>query len=204
MMREVDPRNLAERENYKFLIGSVLPRPIALVSSLSDQGILNLAPFSFFNVVSSDPPRISLAIQRRAGERKDTARNILANKHFAVHMVSEEILHAVNQTAATLDYEDSELDLTNFSLVENTVIDVPGIKDAKIRYECVLDEALTFKNDEGALTTDLIIGEIVKFHIEDDLYENGRIDTLGLNPMSRLVGSDYGAIGEIRTIERPK
>lgn len=204
MMREIDPRNLAERENYKFLIGSVLPRPIAFVSSQSERGILNLAPFSFFNVVSSDPPRISLAIQRRAGEMKDTVRNILANKHFAVHIVSENILHAVNQTAATLDYEKSELDLTNFSLVENTVIDVPSIKEAKIRYECVLDQALTFKNDEGLITTDLIIGEIVKFHIADDLYEDGRIDTRGLNPMSRLAGSDYGAIGGIKTIERPK
>lgn len=74
------PSELSERENYKLLIGSVIPRPVAVVSTISDKEVLNIAPFSYFNIVSSNPPMLSLAIQRKDGEMKDTARNIVGRK----------------------------------------------------------------------------------------------------------------------------
>jgi flavin reductase (DIM6/NTAB) family NADH-FMN oxidoreductase RutF len=86
----IDPASLSERDNYKFLIGSIIPRPIAFVTTLSKDGILNGAPFSYFNIVSSNPPMISLSIQRREGQQKDTARNIIDSKDFVIHIVDEQ------------------------------------------------------------------------------------------------------------------
>lgn len=89
-MLSFHPENQTERENYKLLIGSIIPRPIAFVSTVSNEGTVNGAPFSYFNIVSSNPPLISLAIQRnKNGELKDTARNILTKKEFVVHIVDE-------------------------------------------------------------------------------------------------------------------
>ena len=86
-MKKIDPKQISERENYKFLIGSIIPRPIAFVTSISEDGVVNAAPFSFFNIVSSNPPMISVSIQRKKGEPKDTARNIRAKEQFVVHIV---------------------------------------------------------------------------------------------------------------------
>ena len=99
-MLSIDPSTISERENYKFLIGSIIPRPIAFVTSMSQEGILNGAPFSYFNIVSSNPPMISLAIQRSGGKQKDTARNILESKEFVVHIVDEQNVEKINKTAA--------------------------------------------------------------------------------------------------------
>ena len=135
-MQKIDPKQLSERENYKFLIGSIIPRPIAFVTSISEQGVVNAAPFSFFNIVSSNPPMISVSIQRKKGQMKDTARNIRTNKQFVVHIVDQDNVEMVNETAANLPPEESEVKRAGFSLVESTEIDVPGVKEAKVRFEC--------------------------------------------------------------------
>ncbi|WP_370222397.1 flavin reductase family protein [Cytobacillus sp.] len=101
-MLSIDPADNRERENYKFLIGSIIPRPIAFVTTISNEGVLNGAPFSYFNIVTSNPPMISLAIQRNAGTQKDTARNIISTKEFVVHIVDEENVETINKTAAAL------------------------------------------------------------------------------------------------------
>src|SRR3954454_23750679 len=98
----IDPALMSERENYKFLIGSIIPRPIAFVTTLSKDGVLNGAPFSYFNIVSSNPPMISLSIQRSSGTQKDTARNINLLKQFEVHIVDEQNVEKINKTAASL------------------------------------------------------------------------------------------------------
>src|SRR3954465_11376457 len=99
-MLSIDPASLSERENYKFLIGSIIPRPIAFITSVSKDGTLNGAPFSYFNIVSSNPPMISVAIQRNGGKQKDTARNILDSEEFVVHIVDQENVEKINETAA--------------------------------------------------------------------------------------------------------
>ena len=127
---------MSERENYKFLIGSIIPRPIAFVTTMSKDGILNGAPFSYFNIVSSNPPMISLAIQRSEGKQKDTARNIIESKEFVIHIVDEQNVEKINQTAASLPPDQSEIELAKLTPVESVKISVPGVKEAKIRMEC--------------------------------------------------------------------
>src|SRR3954452_18420496 len=199
----IDPSTNTERGNYKFLIGSIVPRPIAFVTSMSKEGILNGAPFSYFNIVSSNPPMISLAIQRSAGKHKDTARSILKSKEFVVHIVDEHNVEKINKTAANLPPDQSEVELAELTPIESVKISVPGVKEAKIRMECILEHSLEL----GGVETpgcDLIIGKVVQFHIERDFYENGRINPRGLAAVSRLAGHDYAKIGEMFSIERPK
>jgi flavin reductase (DIM6/NTAB) family NADH-FMN oxidoreductase RutF len=199
----IDPVNLTERENYKLLIGSIIPRPIAFVTTQSHDGILNGAPFSYFNIVSSNPPLISLSIQRSAGNQKDTARNIIETKEFVIHIVDEQNVEKVNQTAASLPPEQSELELAQLTPVQSVKISVPGVKEAKIRMECTLAHLLELGEGDSP-GCDFIIGEVIQFHIDSDIYENGRIDPKGLAAVSRLAGTDYAKIGEIFSIERPK
>ncbi|MDQ0225905.1 flavin reductase family protein [Metabacillus niabensis] len=202
-MLSIDPMQNTERENYKLLIGSIIPRPIAFVTSMSKEGILNGAPFSYFSIVSANPPMISLSIQRKEGNQKDTARNILATKEFVVHIVDDTNVEKVNKTAAILPPEQSEIELANLTPITSKKLSIPGVKEAKVRMECILENSLQLGGNETP-SCDLIIGRIVQYHIEEDIYEQGRIDPIGLSAISRLAGNDYAKIGEIFTIERPK
>ena len=199
----IDPSLMSERENYKFLIGSIIPRPIAFVTTISKDGVLNGAPFSYFNIVSSSPPMISLSIQRSGGRQKDTARNIIESKQFVVHIVDEQNVEKINKTAASLPPDQSEIELAHLTPVESAKISVPGVKEAKVRMECTLEHTLEL-GDQDKPGCDFIIGKVVQFHIESDIYEKGRIDPGGLAAVSRLAGNNYAKIGEIFEIERPK
>lgn len=201
-MIEIDPKQNSERDNYKLLIGSIIPRPIAFVTTLSEEGIINGAPFSYFNIVSSNPPMISLAIQRPSGRLKDTARHIYHNHQFVVHIVDDTNVAKINETAASLPVTESEIELVNLTIEQSKCVSVPGVQEAKIRMECKLVQAIPLGSEEHR--TDLFIGEIVQFHIDETIYTEGRIDPRGLNAVSRLAGSDYATIGSIFTIERPE
>jgi flavin reductase (DIM6/NTAB) family NADH-FMN oxidoreductase RutF len=199
----IDPALMSERENYKFLIGSIIPRPIAFVTTISKEGVLNGAPFSYFNIVSSNPPMISLSIQLSGGRQKDTARNIIESKQFVVHIVDEQNVEKINKTAASLPPDQSEIEFAHLTPVESVKISVPGVKEAKVRMECTLEHTLEL-GDQDKPGCDFIIGKVVQFHIESDIYEKGRIDPGGLAAVSRLAGNNYAKIGEIFEIERPK
>ncbi len=201
-MISIDPKQNNERDNYKLLIGSIIPRPIAFVTTQSEDEIVNGAPFSYFNIVSSNPPMVSLAIQRPGGRVKDTARNIYGNQQFVVHIVDDENVAKINETAASLPAAESEIELANLTLVPSEYISVPGVKEAKVRMECRLIQAIPLGEEEPG--SDLFIGEVVRFHVDEAIYENGRIDPKGLNAISRLAGSSYATIGNIFSIERPK
>jgi len=198
----IDPTKNSERDNYKLLIGTIIPRPIAFVTTQSEEGIVNGAPFSYFNIVSSNPPMVSLAIQRPNEDLKDTARNIYGNQQFVVHIVDDKNVEKINETAASLPATESEIELANLSLVQSEDISVPGVKEAKVRMECRLVQAIPLGGDGPG--SDLFIGEVVRFHIDEEIYEDGRIDPRGLNAVSRLAGSSYAAIGDIFSIDRPK
>ncbi|GHI00332.1 flavin reductase family protein [Neobacillus kokaensis] len=202
-MRSIDPFSMSVKDNYKFLIGSIIPRPIAFVTTMSKDGVLNGAPFSYFNIVSANPPMISLSIQRSMGKQKDTARNIIESKEFVVHIVDEQNVEKVNQTAASLPPDQSEIELAKFTTADSVKVSVPGVKEAKIRMECILEQSLELGGGDSP-ACDLIIGKVVQFHVENDIYENERIDPRGLAAVSRLAGNDYAKIGEIFEIERPK
>ena len=193
----IDPLNNSERDNYKLLVGTIIPRPIAFVTTLSKDGVLNGAPFSYFNIVSSNPPMISLSIQHAAGVRKDTARNILELQEFVVHIVDQQNVEQVNLTAAPLAPDQSEITIAGLTPVASSLITVQGVEEAKVRMECRLERSLEFPG------FDLIIGRVVQFHIDPDIYEQGRIDPVKLAAVSRLAGNNYAALGELFTIERP-
>lgn len=201
ILYSINPESMSERDNYKFLIGSIIPRPIAFVTTLSEDGVLNGAPFSYFNIVSSYPPMISLSIQRSKGEKKDTARNITSTKQFVVHIVDEANVEKINETAASLPSNQSEIDLAGLTSIQSTKILVPGVKEAKIRMECILEHYLELGGLDGH-GCDFIIGRIVQYHIDEKIYEGGRIDPRGLAAVSRLAGNNYAKIGEIFDIER--
>ncbi|WP_110928729.1 flavin reductase family protein [Bacillus massiliglaciei] len=202
-MLSIDPAQNTERENYKFLTGSIIPRPVAFVTTISKEGTLNGAPFSYFNIVSADPPMISLSIQRSAGSQKDTARNIIEAKEFVVHIVDEKNVEKVNLTAASLPADQSEIEMAQLTPEESVKIAVPGVKEAKIRMECTLEHALEL-GDSDSPGCDFIIGKVVQYHIESDIYEKGRINPTGLAAVSRLAGTNYAKIGELFSLERPK
>ncbi|MCP8616182.1 flavin reductase family protein [Salirhabdus salicampi] len=201
-MLSIDPKKLSAKDNYKLLSGSVIPRPIAFVTTLSEEGTLNGAPFSFFNVVNSDPPMVSVSVQRRDGEQKDTARNAIDQNEFVVHIVDESYVHAMNETAASLPAHVSEITEANLTPVESREVKVPGIQEASIRFECKLDRIIPF-GDNG-VKCDFLLGKVVHYHIRDDLYYDGKIDPKGLKPIGRLAGLDYSKLGEMFSIERPK
>lgn len=199
----IDPQQLTERENYKLMIGSIIPRPIAFVTSLTKEGILNGAPFSYFNIVTANPPMISISVQRRNGDRKDTSRNIMEKKEFVVHIVDETNVEQINETAATLSSKESEIEKAKLTEIPSDVIETPGIQEAKVRFECELEKIIELGNSDE-VTTDLIIGKIVKMHFDELVYNEGNIVYRELNAVSRLAGSDYAKIGEIFTKTRPK
>ncbi|RLY84519.1 flavin reductase family protein, partial [Staphylococcus hominis] len=167
-MKGINPNQLSDIQNYKLLSGSVIPRPIAFVTSEDEKGNLNGAPFSFFNVVNNKPSMIAIAAQRSNGKRKDTAINIEKTKEFVVHITDEFNIEDINETAAPLKYEDNELERTSLTLISSSIIQTPAVKEANIRFECKLDQMIQLgtKND-GA---DLIIGEVVMYHINEDVY----------------------------------
>ena len=201
-MISIDPKQNSERDNYKLLIGSIIPRPIAFVTTQSKEEIVNGAPFSYFNIVSSNPPMVSLAIQRPNGRVKDTARNIYDNQQFVVHMVDGENVAKINETAASLPASESEIELANLTLVASDNVTVPGIMEAKVRMECRLVQAISLGGEEPS--SDLFIGEVVQFHIDEAIYEDGKVDPKSLNAVSRLAGTSYATIGKIFSLERPK
>lgn len=203
-MHSVDPNTLSDKENYKFLTGSIIPRPVAFVTSLSQEGVLNGAPFSYFNIVSFSPPLISISVQRQEGKQKDTSRNIIQKREFVVHITDEKNVEKINITASSLPPHESEITLAGLTPAESTKISVPGIIEAKIRFECVLEEFLELGEKNGEPVCDLLIGRVVEYHIEKELYENGRINQEKLRAVSRLAGNDYAKIGEIFSIKRPK
>lgn len=194
---------MSERDNYKFLIGSIIPRPVAVVTSLSEDGTLNIAPFSYFNIVTSNPPIISLAIQRKNGEMKDTSRNILDTKEAVIHIAEESYIDDINQTAANLPKNESELLRTAFTLEPSRVVAVPMLSELQIKMETTLYQHIEIK-DGPHVTADLLLLSVTQYHINEGLYNDGRIDADGLNPMSRLAGNDYATIGKRVTIERPE
>ncbi|MBD8028003.1 flavin reductase family protein [Ureibacillus sp. Re31] len=204
-MIAIQPKNNSERENYKLLTGTIIPRPIAFVTTISEEGVVNGAPFSYFNIVSANPPLVSVAIQRPNGNLKDTARNIYNNGEFVVHIVDQNNVKQVNETAASLPYNESELEIANLSQVTSDMINVPGIKEAKVRFECKLVQALPLINEENP-GSDLFIGEVVLFHIDESIFDQdkGYIDERSLDAVSRLAGQNYATLGDIFSIERPK
>ncbi|MFQ3852262.1 flavin reductase family protein [Staphylococcus sp. 2S1] len=201
-MKQFKADTLSKKQNYKLLSGSIIPRPIAFVTSQDKSGHLNAAPFSFFNIVNSAPPMIMISTVRSEGERKDTSVNIEETEEFVVHITDETIVEEVNKTATPIERKRNELERTNLTCIDSELVSVPGIQQAKVRMECKLNRIIPLGDPQEG--SDLIIGEVVMFHIDDDVYfEDSKIDAQALAAVSRLAGNDYASLGETFTIVRP-
>jgi flavin reductase (DIM6/NTAB) family NADH-FMN oxidoreductase RutF len=203
-MISIDPTTQTNLENYKLLVGSIIPRPIALVTTLSLNGVLNAAPFSYFSIISSQPPLLSVAVQRKQGEMKDTARNAIDTGAFVIHITDRSIIDKVNETAANLPPDESEVSKAGFTPITSDKIVVPGLQEAKIRMECLLEQTIPLGGSDEHPACDLLIGRVVQFHFADDVYEDGHINPDRLDPISRLAGSYYAELGSQFSIERPE
>lgn len=178
-------------QNYKFLIGSILPRPIAVVSTVNENGTHNLAPFSFFNGFSAKPMIIGFAPIRKpeTGEKKDTLVNIERNKEFVVNFVTEQNADLINLCSTEVPTGESEFDFAGLTHLPSEKIDAVRLKESPIHFECILRDIVSYGDTPGAGT--LITGEVVKVHVAEEIYENGRLITSKWNPMGRGAGNDW-------------
>ncbi len=193
----IDPAQQTSKENYKLLIGSVLPRPIAWVSSVSAGGELNLAPFSFFTVASRNPPMLIFSIgegvEARAGTVKYTLTNIRERGEFVVNIVSASLANEMAKTGEHVAPEIDEFDYVGLTPVSSEVVSVPRVKESPVSMECELVQVIPLGDDH------LVIGKVLRFHIQDDLYDKGRIDTTKLAPIGRLAGT-YSPVESMFTL----
>ncbi len=200
-MAELSIAGLKRQEKYKLLIGSIIPRPIAWVTSVSEQGVVNAAPFSYFNVACIDPMMISISVSRKPGAvMKDTSRNIKETGDFVINMVDIHNVEAVNQSSADYPPDVSEVEALGLTQQPAAVVKAPRLAESRIHFECRLHQIVTLGEPAAS---DLIIGEVVHVHVDDQLYFEGKIDTAQFAVVSRLAGQSYSRIGEIFDIPRP-
>ena len=196
----VDFAALSARERYRWMTGVIVPRPIAWVLTRAGDGHLNLAPFSYFNAVASEPPLVVLSVGRRPGAHapKDTARNVLAHRRFVVHIPSWPMLEAMNATSLDLPPERSELDLARLATAPFPGFPLPRLAGARVAMGCVLAQAQRI----GRQT--LVFGRIERLFVDDAVLRDGAPDAQALDPVARLGADAYARLGEVRRLARPK
>jgi len=195
---QIDPRNLEEKDQYKLMTGSIVPRPIALVTTLGPQGI-NAAPFSLFNMVGSAPPMLMFSVGNQGdGREKDTVQNIRFLPEFVVHICNEEIAERMNICATDFPAGVSELEKAGFTSTPSVMVKPPRIKEAPVQMECRLLKIVDFGTRHH-----VVFGEVVLFHFHDGIV-NARyhVDTARLNPIGRLSGSSYTRVADQFRMER--
>jgi flavin reductase (DIM6/NTAB) family NADH-FMN oxidoreductase RutF len=198
-----DPTDKSISETHKLMIGSIVPRPIAFVSTRSKDGKNNVAPFSYFNGVCSKPPTIMFAPARRGwdGEEKDTLINIRDTKEFVVNIVSESFAEKMVMCATDFDSDVDEFEISGLTPTNSQKIKPPRVGEAKISFECKLNQIVEI-GDGTAGSGFVVLGTIVLFHIDDGIYDNGRILTDKLEPLGRLAGNWYTRSTDTLKIDR--
>ncbi len=193
--------NLAEI--HKIMIGSIVPRPIAFVSTTNGNGQLNLAPFSYFNGVCSQPPTILFCPARRGydGKTKDTLNNIRETNEFVVNIVSEEFAEQMVATSTDFVPEVNEFEISKLTPEACQRVAPPKVAEAKISYECQLNQIVPVGN-AGPGGGFVVIGTVVLFHIDDNVYKDGYIILENLNPIGRLAGNTYTRLTDQFEIKR--
>lgn len=197
---QFDPNNLDSSSLYKLITGSIIPRPIAWIATIDNNGINNLAPFSYFNIVGEK--HIMFSTAKNKGQNKDTLSNILSNGEFVLNMVTEDLAEAMNNTAAELPSNEDEFIYANVTPIDCERVKPKRVKESKISFECKMIHTYTMPHPENNGAT-MIVGEIVMMHFDDTvLLDNYKINMENYKPVSRLAGSNYSKIGEIFSIKR--
>lgn len=200
---QLDFSSLSAVEAYRWLASTVTPRPIAWVSTQSREGVSNLAPFSFFQVISDDPPSLMINVGTRDnGVLKDTLRNVLDTGELVVQLVSFEQAQAMNASAANLAHDVSEFERCAIASVPAQRIKPPRVAGAAVAFECRLLEAQPFPRERP--NCHLLFVEVLLAHIDDAvLNEQGRIDAQRLDLVGRLGGSQYSRTRDLFSLQRP-
>ncbi len=197
----LDPSTTTPANVYKLLVGSVVPRPIAFVSTISPEGVPNLAPFSFFTVASANPPVLCFTASFRE-PRKDTLVNIRATKEFVVNIVSEEFAAKMNVTSGEYPYGVNEFEKSGLTPISSVVVAPPRVQESHVNMECKLLQTIEVSNQPMGGT--LILGQVVLFHIDDAIEENFRIDPLKLAAVGRMAGNTYCRTHDLYDLMRPE
>ncbi|MCZ6691980.1 MAG: flavin reductase family protein [Planctomycetota bacterium] len=197
---KIDPSQLGPKENYLLLISAIVPRPIAFVSTQGRGGALNLAPFSFFMGVSTDPPTVAISVGRRKGEKKDTSQNIADTGEFVVNVVDESVAKRMVQSSGDFPPDVDEFAITGLTPAPSERVRPPRVAECKVSLEC--REVLTVL--VGRKKQSLILGQILMIHVDDAILDGGVIDTSKLRPIGRLGGSNYSRTRDIIEMLRPQ
>jgi flavin reductase (DIM6/NTAB) family NADH-FMN oxidoreductase RutF len=195
-----DPEKISPLDNYKLLVGTVVPRPIAFVSTISPEGVRNLAPFSFFTVASSNPPVVCFTTSFRE-PRKDTLVNIRATGEFVLNIVSMEFAEKMNATAAEFPYGVDEFAMSGLTPVAADLVRPARVAEAHVNMECKLLQIVEVSNQPLGGT--LILGQVVRFHIDDAIMDGARIDPAKLDAVGRMAGNTYATTRERFDLIRP-
>ena len=199
---QFDPNKLDYSAVYKLLTGAIIPRPIGWISSISEDGINNLAPFSYFNAVGDDPPHVMFSVGRGNDINKDTLNNVLDTKQFVVNMVTEALAEKMNLTAQSVPSHVDEFALAHIDSIPSIKVKPLRVKESPITFECELVHHY-FLEDHKNGGACIIIGRIVMMHFDESvLMDNYKINLENYKPIARLAGSNYAKIGELFSIKR--
>ena len=204
----VDPAKAEPRQIYKLMTGIIVPRPIALVSTVDRNGIANLAPFSFFAGVGSAPPTLLFCPALRGFDsthpaaRKDTLHNVEATGEFVVNVVSDTIAVKANATSAEVPPEVDEFELAEFTPVASQAVRPPRVAESPAQMECKLLQIIYTGHSPNSGV--IVLGKVVRFHIREDLFDDFRIDAAGLDAVGRMAGSTWVRTRERIELIRPK
>ncbi len=206
-MLSIDPAQHPRQQIYKLMIGLIVPRPIALVSTVDRAGVRNLAPFSFFNGVGSNPPTVLFCPTLRAAEemrdgRKDTLRNVEETGEFVVNVVSDAISAAANAASAEVPPEVDEFDLSGLTPVASEVVRPPRVAESPAQMECKLHQVVYTNRAPGGGV--VVLGEVVHFHIRQDLFDDFRVDPAGLDAVGRMAGNTWVRTRDRMELIRPR
>lgn len=199
---QIDPKDYDSARIYQLMTSVIVPRPIAWVSTLSKDGVPNLAPFSYFSGITSQPPLVSIAAGRRRGARKDTTNNASSTGELVINIVTEAQLENMVRTSGEYPPELDEIELVGVTPLPSIKVKAPRIAEAPIQLECLTRQILEISPG----IVDLIIAEIVLVHVADGIpvSDNLFIPTESFQPVARLGGQRYATLGSIRDIERPR
>lgn len=177
----------------------VVPRPIGWISSISAEGVANLAPYSFFNAVSEEPHYIVIG----SGGRKDSLRNIEATGEFAINLATFDLREQMNTSSANVPSHVDEFDLAKLTKGMCRLIKAPRVAESPVCLECVLFRVIDLPDDAGKVSDFLIIGRVVGVHIDDRFIEEGRVNTAAMRPIARLGYSEYATVEAAWRMRRP-
>ena len=195
--------NIPVSRAYRLLTSTIVPRPIAFVTTVSSEGVVNAAPFSFFNAMGSEPPVVALGFEPKAdGNVKDTPNNIMETAEFVVNIVDEPLAAQMNICSGPFPAEESEVEIAKLDTVPSFEVKAPRLSASPVSLECKLFQKIPLSS--GGF---IVIGEVLHFHVRDDIVQDMdplRLDVNKLGAISRLAGPDYARITDQFQIMRPK